>query len=118
VLAGGDHFAVSELVLSSVIRIVTSPRVFDTPATVREALAFSRALMSHPMAVSVTPGARHWQIFEDLVTATGISGSDTTDAFLAALAMEHGCEWWSSDTGFARFPGLDWRNPLGGSRGF
>ena len=58
----------------------------------------------------IEPGPRHWTIFRDLVLATGIRGSDTTDAYLAALAMEHGCEWWTKDGGFSRFPGLRWRN--------
>jgi len=49
------------------------------------------------------PGGRH-------LRGHGIRGSDTTDAYLAALAMEHGCEWWTTDGGFSRFPGLRWRN--------
>jgi predicted nucleic acid-binding protein len=35
-----------------------------------------------------------------------------TDAHLAALAIEHGCELASTDADFARFPKLKWRNPL------
>ena len=35
-----------------------------------------------------------------------------TDARLAALAVEHGCELVSSDSDFSRFPKLKWRNPL------
>jgi predicted nucleic acid-binding protein len=49
-------------------------------------------------------------IFRNLVLENGIRGADTTDAYLAALAMEHGCEWWTTDSGFSRFPGLRWRN--------
>lgn len=109
---GTEHFALSELVLSAVVRVATNPRVFDPPASPPEAFAFCRSLLSHPLAVRVAPGPRHWQIFEDLVSSTGIRGSDTTDAYLAALVMEHGCTWWSSDAGFARFPGLDWHDPL------
>lgn len=51
-----------------------------------------------------------WTIFQNLVTSVGIRGSDTTDAYLAALAMEHDCEWWTTDRGFRRFPNLRWRN--------
>jgi hypothetical protein len=50
--------------------------------------------------------------FRHLVLASGIRGSDTTDAYLAALAIEHGCEWWTTDTGFERFESLRWRNLL------
>ena len=35
-----------------------------------------------------------------------------TDAHLAALASEHGCELISTDTDFSRFPGIKWKNPL------
>lgn len=53
--------------------------------------------------------AREW--WED---ALGSAGNLTTDAHLAALAIEHQAELHSSDADFARFPGLRWRNPLGG----
>ena len=111
-LDGDEHFAVSELILAAVVRIATNARVFNPPASPSLAFAFCRTLLEQPHAVSVAPGPRHWEIYQDLVLSTGISGSDTTDAYLAALALEHGCEWWSSDKGFARFPGLRWRNPL------
>jgi hypothetical protein len=60
----------------------------------------------------VSPGSRHWRIFEDLVVQSSIRGGDTTDAYLAALALEHGCQWWTTDAGFKRFPGLRWKNLL------
>jgi toxin-antitoxin system PIN domain toxin len=113
VLSGEEHFAVSELILSSVVRVATNRKVLDPPASTDEAVAFCRSLIDHPSSVSIAPGPRHWQIYEDLVSASGISGSDTSDAYLAALAMEHGCQWWSSDEGYGRFEGLMWHNPLG-----
>src|SRR5947209_2183801 len=112
ILAGPEGYAVNELVLAAVVRISTNPRVWRTPATPTSAFGFGNAMRTHPRATPVAPGARHWRIFEDLVSSVGISGSDTTDAYLAALAQEHGCEWWSTDKGFARFPGLRWRNLL------
>ena len=106
----GEHFGVSEMVLAAVVRISTNPRIWQTPASPQSAFGFVRALRSHGKAVPVVAGPRHWRIFEDLVLQLGIRGADTTDAYLAALAQEHGCEWWSLDAGFARFPGLRWRN--------
>lgn len=70
----------------------------------------NEALTSQAEVRRIEPGPRHWVIFRDLVLGTHICGSDTTDAYLAALAMEHGCEWWTTDRGFSRFPGLHWRN--------
>ena len=44
--------------------------------------------------------------------AMGTGGNLTSDAHLAALAIEYGAELCSSDADFARFPGLKWRDPL------
>jgi predicted nucleic acid-binding protein len=46
-----------------------------------------------------------------LVDEVGARGNIVTDAWYAALAIEHGCTWISFDRDFARFPGLDWRAP-------
>jgi hypothetical protein len=35
-----------------------------------------------------------------------------TDAYFAALALESGCEWVTTDRDYARFAGLAWRHPL------
>jgi uncharacterized protein len=114
-LLGGDEaFAVSELVLAAVVRISTNARIWKTPATAGSAFGFVNAVRDSPRAVVIAPGNRHWKIFEDLVVQHGIRGSDTTDAYLAALAQEHGCEWWTTDVGFSRFSGLRWRNVLEG----
>jgi hypothetical protein len=104
--------AVSDLVAAAVIRIATHSKIFRPALTSADAFAFVDAWSSHPRAVRVAPGGRHWSIFRDLVTALGVRGSDTTDAYFAALAIEHGCEWWTTDHGFARFDALRTRNLL------
>lgn len=106
------QFAVSELVLAAVLRIGTNPRVYAPVPSTGDVYAFLDSLRLQPGVQKVEPGSRHWSIFQDLVTTTAIRGSDTTDAYFAALAIENGCEWWTTDRGFARFPGLDWRNLL------
>lgn len=112
VVQAGEPFGVSELVLAAVVRIATNPRVFKPPASTKRAFEFCAALLGHEQAVSISPGRRHFRIFRDLVEASGVRGSDTTDAYLAALAMEHGCEWWTADTDFERFEGLRFKNVL------
>ncbi|MBI2898484.1 MAG: PIN domain-containing protein [Deltaproteobacteria bacterium] len=107
-----EPFAVSQIVLAAVVRIATNPKVFRPAASPERVFEFAEALLGHERAVLVAPGPRHWRIFRDLVTVTGIRGSDTTDAYLAAIAVEHGCIWWTADRGFARFSGLRWRNVL------
>ena len=112
VLGGSSSFGVSDLVLSSCLRILTHPRVFDPPTPAPRALAFVSQLRDHAHAVPIAPGPRHWGIFLDLCLRTGARGNMVPDAFLAALAIESGSEWITTDRDFARFPGLRWRHPL------
>jgi toxin-antitoxin system PIN domain toxin len=111
-IARDEPFGVSELVLSAFVRIATHPRVFDPPASVGEALRFTDALRSQPGAVIVAPGPRHWDIFSRLCTGGAAKGNLVAHAYLAALAIESGCEWITGDRDFSRFPGLRWRHPL------
>ena len=104
------EMAVSELILAAVVRVGTNPRLFQPCPAVEEVFAFVDALRAPPEVRQISPGPRHWTIFKDLILTSGIQGPDTTDAYLAALALEHGCEWWTTDQGFSRFPGLRWRN--------
>ncbi|MFN8631711.1 MAG: PIN domain-containing protein [Chloroflexota bacterium] len=69
-------------------------------------------MRAQPNAVVVTPGPRHWDLFVRLRAAAGAKGNLVPDADLAALAIESGCEWITTDRDFSRFPGLRWRHPL------
>lgn len=105
-------FAVSELVLSGFLRIVTHPRIFKTPTPLVDALEFVDRVQSQPNAVAVRPGPRHWDIFKYLATQAGAKGNLIPDAYLAALAVESGSEWVTADRDYARFDGLRWRHPF------
>lgn len=70
-----------------------------------------RELTELPGAVLLRAGMRHFVRFESLCRAANARGSLVADAYLAALAIEHGCTWITSDRDYARFPGLDWRAP-------
>lgn len=109
-----EPFAVSETVLARVIRIVTNPKIFDPPSPTRAAVAFCQRLVDWPRAVMVAPSRRHWDIFTDL--CADVRGPLVADAHLAALAIEHGCELITTDSDFARFPGLRWRHPFSASK--
>jgi toxin-antitoxin system PIN domain toxin len=111
-VASDEPFGISELVLSGFLRVTTHPRVFSPPAPIERALDFARTLKAQPNAVVVSPGARHWEIFERLCRASGAKGNLVADAYLAALAIESGSEWITTDRDFSRFPGLRWRHPL------
>ena len=108
---GDEAYAVSDLVLSGFLRVVTHPRVFKQPSPLPQALEFAEAIRQTPQCISVVPGARHWRIFTDLCQAVGARGNLIPDAYLAALAIESGSEWVTTDGDFARFPGLRWSRP-------
>ena len=111
-LAGVETIGVSELVLSGVIRVLTHPRVFQEPLLLGDALAFTDALRQHPNVVPLRPGVRHWQLFSALATDAHCRGNLVADAYHAALVLENGGTWITSDRDFARFVGLRWRHPL------
>jgi toxin-antitoxin system PIN domain toxin len=111
VVGGPEAFGVSPQVLSSVIRICTNPRAFARPSLLEVVMAFCRGLLEEPHARLVSPGDRHWDIFEDLCRRSAARGNLVPDAWFAALAIESGCEWITLDRDFARFPGLRWRTP-------
>jgi len=112
-LVGSDEaYAVSDHVLAGFLRVVTHPRVFHPPTPLAPALAFMRAIRERANAVPLAPGARHWGIFLKLCREAAARGNLVPDAWLAALAIESGCELVTTDRDFARFPGLRWRHPL------
>jgi uncharacterized protein len=108
--AGGESsFAVAPQVLSSVIRVSTHRRIFRTPSLLSEVLLYCARLMDLPHAHIVQPGEGHWAIFERLCVDANATENLVPDAWFAAIAIEHGCEWVTLDRDFARFPGLRWR---------
>jgi uncharacterized protein len=112
-VANGDEaFALSDIVLSGFLRVVTHPRVFRPPSPIDDALGFTEDLLSQPNCVMIRPGPRHWGLFARLCRENGAAGNLVPDAYLAALAIEAGCELITTDRDFARFDGLRWRHPL------
>ena len=113
VVEGDEPYAVSDVVLNGYLRIVTDRRVYKNPTKLGEALLFADVIRNQEHAVVINPGRRHWSIFENLCRQADVKGKLVPDAYLAALTIEHGCEFVSTDGDFDRFPGLRWRRPLG-----
>lgn len=103
--------ALSNLTLSAVVRITTTKRFFVTESTVESAFAFCNELREMDTVELIEPGRRHWSIFQSLCMESGVRGPKISDVWLAALAIEWGCEFVTMDRDFARFPGLRWRRP-------
>lgn len=113
---GNEPFACSELALSGFVRIVTNPRVFYDPTPIELALDFCTELLRQPTCVPLRPGPHHWDIFVRLCKQSMAKGKLVADAYHAALAIEHGCEFVTTDADFGRFDGLRWKHPLGPAR--
>jgi toxin-antitoxin system PIN domain toxin len=107
-------YGFSEHILSSFIRVVTHPRVFNPPSTPASAFAFANELRDQPNAIPIMPGNRHWSIFQQLCLSASSKGNLIPDAYFAALAIESGSEWITTDRDYSRFHGLSWRHPLEG----
>jgi toxin-antitoxin system PIN domain toxin len=105
---GVSAFAYSEWVLSAFIRLCSNPRVFRDPALTADTIQFAEEVRRRPNARAVSPGSRHWGIFVGLCDKAGVRGDLIPDAYLAALAIESGCELVTFDRGFERFDGLRW----------
>jgi len=107
-----EAFAMSELVFSGFLRIVTHPKIFNPPSTIEDALAFTGQIRNLPNCVVVAPQDRHWDIFAKLCVEANAKGNLIPDAYHAALAIETGSTWITTDRDFSRFPGLRWSAPM------
>jgi toxin-antitoxin system PIN domain toxin len=112
IINGDEAYAISALVLSGFVRVVTHPKVFKRPSNLADAITFAEQVREQPHCVPVEPGLRHWEIFKRLCLDAGAKGNLVPDAYLAALAIESGCEWISTDRDFSRFGKLRWRHPV------
>ena len=111
-LSGTETVGFSWTVLLAFLRLTTRPGLFLRPLRVDTAFDLVASWLDQTSATIVHPGPRHLAVLRELLQPLGTGGNLTSDAHLASLAIEHGAELCSSDTDFARFPGLKWRNPL------
>ena len=112
VIGDPTPFGVSDMVLSGFLRIVTHPKVFARPTPIELGIKFAESIRTQPNCVVQSSGARHWELFVRLCREVGAKGNTVPDAFHAALAIETGSEWVTTDRGFGRFRDLRWRHPL------
>lgn len=112
VINDNTDYGYSELVLSGFLRVVTHPKIFEMPTPLEEAIKFVEQIRNQPNSVNIAPKERHWGIFENLIRVTDAKGNFIPDAYHAALAIESGCQWVTTDKGFKKFKGLKIKHPL------
>jgi hypothetical protein len=110
--AGVDGVALAWVVILGFLRLTTSRQVFPNPLDPQAALSVVDGWLARPNVVAIHAGPEHWRILRSLLADTGTAGNLTTDAHLAALAIEHGCELSSTDADFGRFHRVKWVDPL------
>ena len=111
-LSGEETIGLPWVTAWAYVRISTNRRLSQTPFSPEEAHEIITELRSTPLVVMVNPGRRHQAILLEQMLASNVRGPETTDAVLAALAIENGATLASTDVGFRRFPDLTWLNPL------
>lgn len=111
-LSGTRPVGLAWVAILGFIRIGTHREILNNPLPVAVATAHARAWLAQPYVGIVDPGDRHAEILFGLLDSLGSAGNLTTDAHLAALAVEHQAELHSTDADFRRFPGLRLVNPL------
>ena len=112
VLNGREPVALPWMVAAGFIRLMTHPRVLEQPLPVTQAASHVREWLAQPCVLTLEPGHVFADRFFGFLEKLGTAGNLTTDAYLAALAVEHQAELLSTDSDFIRFEGLRWRNPL------
>jgi uncharacterized protein len=112
VLSNAETVAFAWVTLLAFVRLSSHPAVFERPLGVDEALDLVDSWLEQPCAIVIAPTDRHAAVLRELLGPLGTAGNLTTDAHLAALAIEHGALLCSCDADFSRFSGLRWLDPL------
>jgi toxin-antitoxin system PIN domain toxin len=111
-LSGTEEVGFAWAVLLGFIRISTNPVAFAHALTAADAFDYVDSWLDQSVATVVHPTPQHAAVLRDLLEPLGTAGNLTSDAHLAALAIEHGAELCSRDADFSRFSGLRWTDPL------
>ena len=111
-LSGTEAVGLTWSVLLGFVRITTNPVILEAPLEPSEALDYIDGWLAQPCVTVISPTEHHTSLLRAFLEPLGAAGNLTSDAHLAALAVEHGAELCSCDTDFARFEGLRWSDPL------
>ncbi len=111
-LSSNQQVGLAWITCMAYVRIFTNPRAVESPLSIEEATTTVDRWISQPVVQILNPTASFWSILQPLLIESQANANLSSDAYLAALAMDHDCELCSTDADFSRFKGLRWRNPL------
>lgn len=111
-LSSPAPFALSWQTIMAFVPIGTNARAFYRPLSIKDAINIVTKWLERPNVTIIHPGERHWEILSKLLESGQANGALAMDAHLAALALEHGATFHTTDRDFARFSELKVINPL------
>ena len=111
-LSGDEAIGIPWIVILGFLRITTNPKVMARPLSPQTAMAIVEDWLMQPPVQIPAPTESHWNILQQLIEVVGVAGNLTSDAHLAALAIQYGATLCSADYDFGRFKHLKWHNPL------
>ena len=112
VLSGSEPIGIPWVVILAFVRLVTHPVLCENPMTIAQARQAVESWFRVDQVRLLAPGPATFDYFFDLLQQAGTGGNLSTDAMIAALAIEHGGSVYSTDRDFSRFPKVRWQNPL------
>ncbi len=102
--AAGRLLTLMPMVLASFLRLVTSPKIFQVPTPIDEAIGFVDALLA-TTGIRLASIGPEWPLLRKLCIDRRLSGNALPDAWLAAATMELGEHLVSFDRGFRSMVG-------------
>jgi len=111
-LSGGSRVGLPWASLLTFLRLISNPRVFESPPSLTEAWGQVERWLSLDSVWIPAATDQHAKVLGSLLAQASERADLVADAHLAALAIEHGLTLYSADRDFARFSGLRWENPL------
>jgi len=111
-LSGSEPVGLTWIVILGFLRIVTHGSIMPHPISAQTALEVIDGWLRQPVVRILQPSNQHWHLVKELLSQIGTAGNLTSDAHLAAFAIEHAACLYSSDNDFSRFHSLRWKNPL------
>jgi toxin-antitoxin system PIN domain toxin len=111
-LSGTTPLGLAWIVILAFLRLTTRSGILRNPLPPERAMAYVDEWLAQPYVRAVSPGEGHWTILRKLLHDSGTAGSLTSDAHLAAVALELGASVCSTDRDFERFAGVERVDPL------
>lgn len=112
-LSGAEPVGLTHPTLFAFLRVGTNPRAYLSPMTLDEAASHITAWMGRSVVHALIPDESHTRhVLDLLITAGGTAGNLTTDAQIAALALQYKATIHTADCDFLRFKAVKCVFPL------